>query len=100
MDSIADLFEPQPEKWGLRGDIRLWMAMQSRFEEIDIPATAAELHADLIAAFRELVGVSIDSREKVYREEFDFGGMSGGQVDVKGWQEKLLPLVVERAFPR
>lgn len=98
MQTIADLFEPQPERWGLRGDIRLWMSMQSRFEEIAIPPTATALEAELAAAFLALVGVGIDSTEDVYREEFDFGGASGGQVSITGWRDKLLPLVVGRAF--
>ena len=99
MDSIADLFEPQPERWGLRGDIRLWMTMQSRFEEVAIPPTAAEFEADLVAAFLLLVGVGIDSQTDVYREEFDFGGISGGQVSIKSWRDRLIPLIVGRAFP-
>lgn len=100
MEFVADLFEPQPTRWGLRGDIRLWMAMQSRFEDVPIPADAAELTAELVLAFGVLVGVAIDSQVDVYREEFDFGGTTGGQVSIRGWRDNLVPLVVSRAFPK
>jgi hypothetical protein len=41
MATMADLFEPEPGRWGLRGDPHLWRALRDYVGDQDIPASAA-----------------------------------------------------------
>ncbi len=40
---MADLFDPEPETWGLRGDPYLWRALREHLSETDIPASVDEV---------------------------------------------------------
>ena len=33
----SDLFEPEPEKWGLRGDTYLWRELKEHFGDNELP---------------------------------------------------------------
>jgi hypothetical protein len=48
---VSDLFDPEPETWGLR----------ARLADQDVPASADELASLLHAAFRELAGTDLDT---------------------------------------
>ncbi|WP_442511262.1 hypothetical protein SH528x_002932 [Novipirellula sp. SH528] len=50
MTTIADLFDPVPEQWGLRGDPYLWREMQASFADTVLPETGTEFRAELIAS--------------------------------------------------
>jgi hypothetical protein len=54
-------------------------------------------------AFRSVVGVGLHDQvpdNKVYREEFDTGGMSGGWISLLAWRESLMPLLEGRLAAR
>jgi len=36
MNLVADLFDPEPEQWGLRGDPYLWREMKETFAETQL----------------------------------------------------------------
>jgi hypothetical protein len=53
----------------------------------------------MMATFRELVGVGLDDEpalDSVFRPQFDGGGMSGGRVGLRAWQDTLMPLLGQR----
>ncbi|MER7515554.1 hypothetical protein [Streptomyces sp. NPDC126499] len=96
--TMAALFEPEPDRWGLRGDPWVWRALRDRLSATDVPPSADTAAALLRAAFAELVGVDLDTDESsVHRERFAHGGMSSGMVHLDTWRERLMPLLVERA---
>jgi hypothetical protein len=96
---MGELFEVQPERWGLRGDPYVWRALQERLRGTPVPAEASEVEGLLLDAFRVVVGVDLRTarEEHVYREEFAHGGMSSGSVHLPTWRERLVPLLVQRA---
>jgi hypothetical protein len=96
---MADLFDPEPEGWGLRGDPYLWRALRTHLSGADVPTSVDEVISHLRTAFSELVGVDLarDPQSSVYRADFAHGGMSSGMICLDTWRERLMPLLAERA---
>lgn len=99
---MSDLFDPEPETWGLRGDPHLWRALRARLAGQDVPASADELASLLHAAFRELVDADLTSgsASSAYREQYAHGGMSSGMISLDTWRQRLLPMLLGRARAR
>src|SRR4051812_6827609 len=99
MKVVADLFDPEPPQWGLRGDPWVWRALRDRLGGTYLPPSAGEVESMLYAAFNRLVAVDLatDVAPEVYREEFAHGGLSSGQVSLDIWRSYLMPLLVDRA---
>jgi hypothetical protein len=99
MKPFAELFDPAPSRWGLRGDPWVWQAMQDHLGATYLPPALGEVEKMLYAAFNRLVGVDLGTEIKpsVYREEFAHGGMSSGGIHLDTWRNELLPLLVDRA---
>lgn len=96
---MADLFEPEPKTWGLRGDPYVWRALRDHISGMDAPASVDEVVGILREAFGELVGIDLvgDPASSAYREQYAHGGMSSGMVSLDTWRERLMPLLAERA---
>jgi hypothetical protein len=96
---LADGFDIVHRQWGLRGDPHVWRALRDRLSDRPTPDGGDAIRAAYVAAFDDIVGVDLDAEPepRVYREELDHGGMSGGHVDLEWWRTKGLPLLVERA---
>jgi hypothetical protein len=97
--TLADGFDVNHRQWGLRGDPHVWRLMRDRLAETPTPAGAAATRAAYVEAFNAVTGLDLDSEpeRRVYNEELDHGGMSGGVVDLEWWRTKGIPLLVERA---
>ncbi|MEV6954147.1 hypothetical protein [Streptomyces sp. NPDC051183] len=96
---MALLFDPEPSRWGLRGDPHVWRALREHLQGRDLPPTVDEVAGLLRAAFSELVGVDLltESASSVYRAQYSHGGMSSGGISLDAWRETLMPLLAERA---
>lgn len=96
---MAALFDPEPARWGMRGDPHVWRALRDHLSGTDVPPSVDEVTALLRAAFSELVGLDLAAAEPsaVYREQYAHGGMSSGMVHLDTWRENLMPLLTERA---
>jgi hypothetical protein len=96
---VADLFDPEPTTWGLRGDPYVWRALREHLSGTDVPASVDEVVSLLYAAFGELVGHDLvsDPASSVYREQHAYGGMSSGMISLDTWRERLIPMLAERA---
>jgi hypothetical protein len=99
MKQVDDLFDPEPMRWGLRGDPWVWQAMRDHLTGTYLPPTIGEAEAMLYAAFNRIVGVDLatEMAASVYRAEFAHGGMSSGQIHLDTWRAELMPLLVDRA---
>ncbi|MEU7601841.1 hypothetical protein [Streptomyces sp. NPDC041003] len=96
---MADLFDPEPKTWGLRGDPHVWRALRDHLSGTDVPESVDEVVRLLRAAFSKLVGIDLvgDLASSAYREQYAHGGMSSGVVSLDTWRERLMPLLAERA---
>ena len=94
--SAAVLFEPAPDKWGLRGDPHLWKDMQHAFRSVWLPISAEEFTKKFNDIFEKITGerLSVTCRPRLSR--YGSGGMSGGQVSGAFWLNEVLPMLVER----
>ncbi|MET7809816.1 hypothetical protein ABZT26_03015 [Streptomyces sp. NPDC005395] len=99
---MADLFDPEPELWGLRGDPHVWRALRDHLSGTDIPASLDEVTNILRAAFNEIAGLDLVTAPdaQVYREQYAHGGMSSGYISIDTWRDRLMPMLVERARMR
>ena len=95
---LASLFDPEPGRWGLRGDPHLWREMRAHFEGAPIIGTDAELRDLLTSAFALLTGHRLDGVDAIRVERFPRTGMSGGQVSPRWWRETAVPMLVARAI--
>ncbi|MEU9861093.1 hypothetical protein AB0D99_09460 [Streptomyces sp. NPDC047971] len=97
--TMGSLFDPDPERWGLRGDPHVWWALRDRLSGTEMPASLDETVDILRVTFDDLVGVDLvgDPASSVYRKPFAHGGMSSGMVSLDTWRESLMPLLASRA---
>jgi hypothetical protein len=96
---MSALFDPEPRRWGLRGDPWLWRALRDHLADTDIPPLASEVASHLHAAFAELAGTDLlgNPASSVYRERYAHGGMSSGMISLDTWRDKLIPMLAERS---
>lgn len=97
---LADIFVPEPQHWGLRGDPHVWREFRARLEHVQPPSSADELIALLHNTFEDAVGVRVtaaDAPDSVHRPEFAHGGMSSGMVSLVTWRNELMPVLEGRA---
>lgn len=99
--TMDQLFEEEPEQWGLRGDPYVWAALRQHLAGRPLPNDKAKLEASLLAAFTSVVGADLrtEQADQVYRREFAHGGMSSGHVSLPTWRDSLIPLLVRRGQP-
>lgn len=91
------LFEPGPDRWGLRGDPHLWAELRSSLRWLDRPRTSRDLSSLVERELRRLAGRDFFHRTApVFIERYERGGMSGGVVAPEVWQRELVPLLLSR----
>ena len=94
--TLADCFDLVHRQWGLRADPHVWGLMRDRLSHEPTPP---DVEAVLVAAFEAETGLDLgaEGERRVYVEQHDHGGMSGGFVDLDWWRTKGIPLMVARA---
>ncbi|MDP1563853.1 MAG: hypothetical protein Q8M16_20935 [Pirellulaceae bacterium] len=96
LDRIDSIFA-EPAQWGLRGDRFHWRELQLWFMDEGLPATEDLFGSQLKKRSMELVGRRFEKAEdQIYVSRYDQGGMSGGHLSVRWWQETGFPLLIER----
>lgn len=95
---MAWLFEERPWQWGLRGDPHLWDEMSALLAEVPEPESPEALSAVIQDAFLRLTGHALCEPDSVYVEKYNHGGMSGGYVCPRFWEETVIPLFQQRLF--
>lgn len=96
MPTLAELFYPEPTRWGLRGDPGLWAALADRLGALPLPEDEETFAALLSASYAQLTGPDVTPDGEVTVPAFDRGGLSGGRIDAGFWHETALPLLRER----
>ncbi|MEU4690323.1 hypothetical protein [Actinoplanes sp. NPDC023714] len=96
--TFDELFEPEPLRWGRRGDPHLWAAMRERFAGQPLPENQFALADAVRTAFEELTGARLDGRtDHIGVAAYRVGsGMSDGMVSGKWWFEVGRALIADR----
>lgn len=96
-NTLSSLFEPRPERWGLRGDPYLWEDLQQSFSEITFPCSETKVIRLFEHFFEELTGHSFNTDCSYYVvDKYKHGGMSSGGISIEFWKEAGLPLLLSR----
>ena len=93
---FIELFCPEPEQWGLRGDPYLWREMAFHLAATPLPDTCDEASGVLSAAFQEITGHPVSHSDDFFCPQFDNGGMSSGMISVAFWRGSALPMLLRR----
>jgi hypothetical protein len=94
---MADLFNPIPSQWGLRGDPFLWMEMAHALCHVPIPTDDSAVERVLLACFTALTGAELKREQDLSIERFARGGMSSGMINGESWTMSLMPTLRHRA---
>lgn len=96
--TFGSLFERGAERWGFRGDPKLWQEMGALYAETPMPDSWFDVNKLLAAGFEKLTGAELSQfGEPVRVERFRTGsGMSDGGVNTKWWATIGEALIVDR----
>jgi len=94
---FLQLFDPQPEQWGLRGDKFLWRLLQMQLMNARLPLNSDDLAQMLNDAFERIVGQPLDERLEAGIPGLPKQGMSGGLISGEFWSLTAFPLLLSRA---
>lgn len=94
--TIADLFDPAPVTWGLRGDPFLWAELRSHSIDSPLPASRATLREELEHRIETLIDASLATDAAVFVARYQHGGMSSGRVSPSFWRDVAIPLLLSR----
>lgn len=101
--NFGELFERRPERWGLRGDPRLWDALHERLRDRPLPVDEYLLRRALEIELAEIIGIELpvevrSDADLVTVERFRVGhGMSDGLVSMHWWRYTGIPILTDRA---
>lgn len=94
---FLQLFDAEPEQWGLRGDRFLWRLLQMQLMNARLPLDLVDLAQMLNDAFERIVGQPLDERLEAGIPGLPQQGMSGGVISGEFWSLKAFPLLLSRA---
>jgi hypothetical protein len=94
--TLAQIFEIEPSRWGLRGDPYLWKEMKDVLGDRAYPDTDEEILFLLEQTYEQLTGKSIKDKTPIFIERYARGGMSSGQVDAQFWSETAFPMLLAK----
>lgn len=97
---LGDLFDPDPDQWGLRGDPLLWHDMRAHFGDTPLPGTEEELENEIASMFKHLTGRNFSERKNFHVPKYDSGGMSSGFISPRFWHNEAMPLLRHRLAER
>lgn len=93
---VGELFNPEPDHWGLRGDAFLWKELAEKLADQPVPGDVRELERLLENAFWEATGHSLSFCTEILVDRFAGDGLSRGGISGATWRYRLFPLIVQR----
>jgi ADP-ribosylglycohydrolase len=94
--TIGNLFETEPDNWGLRGDKFLWDDLARVFQEIPLPDSVEVLQTMLEAAFLSLTAHKIEFNDPIYIDRYAHKGASPGYILPEFWRKTALKTLTSR----
>ncbi len=85
-----------PNHFGLCGEAFLWEEFRSHFLAKQDIASEATFITEMNRTFEALTGASILSKQFVFVERYNHGGMSSGLVDPWNWAFVIVPDLLRR----
>lgn len=93
---LSELFEEEPEHYGLRGDFFFWEYLKEYFSKVEFPYAEDWMTDDIYRLFAEISGEQLNVDSRPFVKDYDKGGMSSGTLSGRFWVSEGIPLLVER----
>lgn len=93
---IGDLFENEPEQWGLRGDQLLWQELKETLADQPAPENVHQLERLLENCFFDATGRSLSFSSEFFVERLAQENASRGGISGAIWRYRYFPLIVDR----
>lgn len=90
------IFDPPPERWGLRGDPYFWDHLRKKLSYKELPSDPAQIERFIREEHYRLSGKHLTRSSMAYVESFAHGGLSSGGISGKFWTEEGIPLLRSR----
>jgi len=90
-----NIFEKEPDTWGLRGDAYLWEELKKKFKDFDYSKSNEEFAELLDYEFTQSIShaKTTESKNILIMDNYPRIGMSGGHISIDWWQETGLPFL-------
>ena len=93
---LSIIFEPEPRRWGYRGDPWFWRYLKKRFAGIDLPLDPRRLEALIRKEHERLSGEALREGSMARVRQFEHGGMTSGGISGTFWVNVGIPLLQQR----
>ena len=98
MKQLEQLFEEQPQQWGLRGDPFLWEKLKDHLKTQNEEFNTLQFEeciSNYIECFVNENGQKVND-DIVFVESFPAEGMSGGRISLQWWNDKGIPFLLQK----
>lgn len=95
---VSEIFDEEPQRWGLRGDPFLWRYLKERYQTVALPYSVEELKQDILSVFEHFAGEppAYGCIHRVPEFAKIRVGMSTGMISDDFWLDTAIPLLLER----
>ena len=93
---VGELFENEPDQWGLRGDQFLWQEFKEKLSDQPLPEDVHQLERLLENCFFEATGRSLSFSSEFFVDRLAQENMSRGGISGATWRYRFFPLVIAR----
>lgn len=89
MKTIAELFEPEPDQWGHRGDVFLWREMKASFAGVPLPNSGIEFRSEFERVFADVTGIPLSIDCDIHHIlRYADGDMSRSTICLQFWSTR------------
>ena len=93
---LSSIFDPEPPRWGFRGDPVFWRYLKKRYGGVSLPVDPRKLEALIREEHKRLSGEVLCDGSMAVVRQFEQGGMTSGGISGTFWENVGIPLLKER----
>ena len=93
---LSIIFEPEPVRWGFRGDPWFWRYLKNISAGIDLPVDPGWLDDFIRKEHKRLSGEALREGSMARVPQFEHGGMTSGGISGTFWMNVGIPLLKQR----
>ena len=90
---LSIIFEPEPSRWGYRGDPLFWRYLKKRYGNTSLPVDPRKLEEVIRSEHKQLSGKELREGSMVRVRQFERGGMTSGGISGTFWENVGIPLL-------
>ena len=94
--NLSIIFDPEPERWGYRGDPWFWRYLKKQCSSKELPVDPQWLEGFIQAEHERMSGEILRKGGTTRIPQFEHGGMTSGGISGTFWMEVGIPLLKAR----